>query len=97
MSEVQKQLPEAELVVIGDGNQRQMLEAEAQKTLRNFKFLGAQPALVIQEWMKKAKLFCVPSVTAANGHLEGFGLVFAEARPADCRWSASQPVGCQRP
>ncbi len=41
MSEVQKQLPEAELVVIGDGDQRQMLEAEAQKTLRNFKFLGA--------------------------------------------------------
>ncbi len=30
--------------------------------------------------MKKAKLFCVPSVTAANGDSEGFGLVFAEAQ-----------------
>lgn len=80
MAEVQKQLPEAELIIIGDGNQRQALESEARKSLRNHQFLGAQPADTIQEWMKKAKLFCAPSVTASNGDSEGFGLVFAEAQ-----------------
>lgn len=80
MAEVQKQLPEAELIIIGDGNQRESLEAEARQSLRNYKFLGAQPTTVIQEWMRKVKLFCVPSVTASNGDSEGFGLVFAEAQ-----------------
>jgi glycosyltransferase involved in cell wall biosynthesis len=30
--------------------------------------------------MQKAKIFCVPSVTAKSGDSEGFGMVFAEAQ-----------------
>jgi glycosyltransferase involved in cell wall biosynthesis len=80
MKAVQSILPEAELVVIGDGDQRRQLETEAQQSLLNYRFLGAQPPSVVKEWMRKARVFCVPSVTAPDGDAEGFGIVFAEAQ-----------------
>lgn len=80
MAEVQKTLPEAELVIIGDGPERKTLEQEAASTLRKYAFLGAQPARVVKEELARAKLFCAPSVTAEDGDMEGFGMVFAEAQ-----------------
>lgn len=79
MSEVQKRMPDMELVIIGDGPLRPALEAEAKQSLQRYSFLGFQPHNVVKQWMNRAKLFCVPSVAAANGDSEGFGMVFAEA------------------
>ncbi len=43
-------------------------------------FLGAQPPSVVQQYLAKARLFCVPSTSAKNGDSEGLGMVFAEAQ-----------------
>src|SRR2546423_93233 len=70
----------AELVVGGDGPLRQELEELAKKTLRKCRFLGWQTRENVREWMNRARVFCVPSVRAATGDGEGFGMVFAEAQ-----------------
>lgn len=80
MGTVQKAMPEAELVVIGDGLLRSSLEQLAQKTLSRYQFLGVQPPENVKAWMQRAKVFCVPSITAQSGDTETFGMVFAEAQ-----------------
>jgi len=80
MSRVQTIMPGVKLVVIGDGPLRSSLERFADDTLRHYRFLGIQPQEMVRAWMNKAKVFCVPSVTAESGASEGFGLVFVEAQ-----------------
>lgn len=80
MHEVENRVPAAELVVVGDGPLRQELQALAKKTLRKCRFQGWQPPETVREWMNRARVFCVPSVRAATGDGEGFGMVFAEAQ-----------------
>ncbi len=80
MSKVQAVIPEAKLVVIGDGPLRPTLEQLARKTLRRYQFLGVQPAENIRTWMNRSRVFSVPSITAASGDAEGFGIVVAEAQ-----------------
>jgi len=79
MSEIQRESPDAELVVIGDGPMRAELEAEAARTLKKFRFLGTQPPEVVKDWMNRAKVFSVPSVPTASGAEEAFGISFLEA------------------
>lgn len=80
MAQVQKTHPKAHVVVIGDGPLRGSLETTARQLNVSCDFLGPQPALVVREWMARARIFCAPSVAAANGDSEGFGMVFAEAQ-----------------
>jgi glycosyltransferase involved in cell wall biosynthesis len=80
MKDIQASFPDVELVIIGDGPLRKQLEEEADKSLRKFRFLGVKPHHVVKEWMNRAKVFAVPSITAENGNAEGFGIVFAEAQ-----------------
>jgi colanic acid/amylovoran biosynthesis glycosyltransferase len=80
MGEVQVQMPEAELVLIGDGPLRQGLERLAREKLRRYRFLGVQPPEVVRMWMNRSRVFSVPSVVTASGESEGFGMVFAEAQ-----------------
>lgn len=80
MAEVQRTCPDAELVVIGDGPEREALEALARSTLRRARFLGSQPQAQVREWLNRAKVFSVPSLTIETGECEAFGLVFAEAQ-----------------
>ena len=80
MRVVEEALPGAELVVIGDGELRGELEGIARNTLRNCRFLGWQPPETVREWLNRARVFCVPSIRAASGDGEGFGMVFAEAQ-----------------
>jgi len=80
MAHVQKVMPEAELIVIGDGPLRLSLEQQAGVLLRRYRFLGAQPPQVVQEWMNRATVFSVPSIVAESGDAEGFGIVFSEAQ-----------------
>ncbi|WP_250123801.1 glycosyltransferase [Chroococcidiopsis sp. CCMEE 29] len=80
MKGVQAAMPEVELVVIGEGLLRPSLERLAGEMLRRYRFLGVQPPESVRAWMNRAKVFCVPSVTAESGDSEGFGMVFAEAQ-----------------
>src|SRR5438477_6802367 len=80
MASVQQEHPGAELVLIGDGPLRKNLEAQAQTSLRKYRFLGAQKPETVREWMDRAAIFSAPSVTAASGGEEAFGMVFAEAQ-----------------
>lgn len=78
--EVQRELPEAELVVIGDGALRAELERTAKQQLRHYRFMGVRPPEEVCEWMNRASLVCVPSITRRSGEEEGFGMVCAEAQ-----------------
>jgi glycosyltransferase involved in cell wall biosynthesis len=80
MAQVQKSYPSAELVIVGDGPLRTQLEQQARENLRSCRFTGVQTPAQVREWLKRASLFCVPSVTAPDGTSEGFGIVFAEAQ-----------------
>jgi glycosyltransferase involved in cell wall biosynthesis len=80
MAKVAERHPQAELVVIGDGVLRARLEAQAAASGVRHRFLGAQPAAVVREWMGRSRVFCVPSLEAASGDREGFGMVFLEAQ-----------------
>jgi colanic acid/amylovoran biosynthesis glycosyltransferase len=80
MQVVQQAHPQCELTVIGDGPLRAALETLARELKIRFQFRGIQPPAVIREALQKTHIFCVPSVTAANGDSEGLGIVFAEAQ-----------------
>lgn len=80
MGEVQNRIPDARLVVLGDGPMREEAEREAARRLHGYQFLGFQRTKVVREWMNRARAFCMPSQRAADGWREGFGLVFIEAQ-----------------
>lgn len=80
MEEIQRIIPEVKLVIIGDGEIRPQLEIMAKNNLRNYEFLGVQPAEVVKSWMAKSRIFCVPSIRGRDGEMETFGMVFAEAQ-----------------
>jgi colanic acid/amylovoran biosynthesis glycosyltransferase len=80
MQLVQQLHPLCELTVIGDGPLRLSLEALARDLNVGCQFLGIQPTTVIRETLKTTRIFCTPSLTAANGDSEGLGMVFAEAQ-----------------
>jgi glycosyltransferase involved in cell wall biosynthesis len=80
MEHVVRRMPAAELCVIGDGPLRESLSTLSSQLKVPTRFLGALPATEVRLWMQKAAVFCAPSLTAANGDSEGFGMVFLEAQ-----------------
>jgi colanic acid/amylovoran biosynthesis glycosyltransferase len=80
MAQVQQAHPETKLIIVGDGPLREQLEQQAQVMLVNYLFTGWQTPDEVNQWMRKARLFCVPSITAKSGDSEGFGMVFIEAQ-----------------
>ena len=80
MPYIQKAHPRSELTVIGDGPLRGQLEALAGELRIRCRFSGAQSSAAVRDALCTAKVFCVPSVTAANGDSEGLPTVFAEAQ-----------------
>lgn len=79
-AEVRKQVPEAELAMIGDGPLLKDARLLAQALDVPVEFLGAQFTDVVLAQLHLARIFCLPSVTAENGDAEGFGLVILEAQ-----------------
>ena len=80
MAAVSAEVPGAQLAVIGDGELRPQLETLANSLGVRCRFLGVQTGSSVREWLGKARIFCVPSVTAASGSAEGLGMVFLEAQ-----------------
>ena len=69
-------LPDARLVVIGDGPLRGALERRAGQAVQ---FLGALPPEEVAQWMRRAAVLAAPSLTAADGDAEGLPNVVVEA------------------
>ena len=80
MKLVRQERPQARLVVIGDGVARPELEQLAQSLRIECKFLGELKQAELRPWLEKARVFCAPSVTLADGQSEAFGVVFLEAQ-----------------
>jgi glycosyltransferase involved in cell wall biosynthesis len=73
--------PDIQLTVIGDGPARDDYEKLAKKLLgHRVTFMGYQSHQVVNEYMSKAYLFSMPSITMPSGESETFGLVFIEAQ-----------------
>lgn len=81
---LQGMCPMAELVIIGDGPLRPELKALAGHLgiAERVSFLGTQTNQVVMEWMRKARIFCLPSVTARSGDAEGLPTSNQEAAAA---------------
>ncbi len=80
MAKVQLVLPDARLVVIGDGPLEESLKELASKTLGEYQFLGCQASSTVRDWMERSRVLSVPSVSEKSGYTEAFGVVFAEAQ-----------------
>ncbi len=78
--EIVRSIPDAELVVIGDGPLRADLEALARKLKVRVQFLGSVTQGVVKQNLNEARVFCLPSITASNGNFESFGMVLLEAQ-----------------
>ena len=90
MAEVRRVLPEARLVVLGDGPERASLEAEARRWGAQAIFLGVQGGEEVRHWMASSRVLAVPSITAGNGDAEGLPTVLFEAL------AMGLPVVCSR-
>ena len=78
---VQERYPDSVLKIVGDGPLKAELMALAEQLeLRNYHFLGVQSHQEVRDHMSASRVFCVPSVEAASGDSEAFGMVFAEAQ-----------------
>lgn len=75
-----KDIPDLYLTFIGDGPLLPRAKALAEQLKVNARFMGPQPPAVVREEFGKAKLFCLPSITAENGDAEGLPIVVLESQ-----------------
>ncbi|MGD1901149.1 MAG: glycosyltransferase [Geitlerinemataceae cyanobacterium] len=78
VADLQQTFPKMKLVVVGDGPLRSRLKGLAAQKLARYEFVGKQPQEVVREWMGRAKVLAVPSVTTAQGETEGLPIVLLE-------------------
>jgi colanic acid/amylovoran biosynthesis glycosyltransferase len=71
---------EVRVLLLGDGHLRTQLELYVRERNLPCEFLGVQPAHKVRDYLRRARIFCVPSKTAEDGDSEGLGMVFAEAQ-----------------
>jgi len=76
---VRARLPEAELVIGGDGPERAKLSARA-ASIGGVRFVGAFTRNIATTLLAEARVFCLPSITAESGDAEGLPLVVLEAQ-----------------
>ncbi|WP_051291839.1 GumK N-terminal domain-containing glycosyltransferase [Acetobacter nitrogenifigens] len=76
-AKVREALPEARLIIAGDGPQRAEIEAMAPAGVA---LPGAVSQDRVRALMAEARVFCLPSITAKSGDKEGLPLVLLEAQ-----------------
>lgn len=82
MAGVQRRLPEAELVLIGSGPLAEEHQRQAARLLRRVRFTGPCTPGQVTDWMRRARVLAVPSVTSASGDTEGLPTVLVEGLAA---------------
>lgn len=82
MQVVKRQVHGAELTILGDGELRADLERLSHQLGIGADFVGAVPPDRVKAELDNARVLCLPSVHAADGDAEGFGLVLLEAQAA---------------
>ena len=80
MAQVQLQLPQAELLIVGEGPQHEELQQLADKLKVQVNFLGEMENDAVKVQLHEARIFCLPSITASNGDAEGLPIVLLEAQ-----------------
>lgn len=79
-NKVVTEVPDAKLVIAGDGPQLKEAKTYAEKNKLNAQFLGAITHQEVKLEMDKARILCLPSVCAKNGDREGLPTVIMEAQ-----------------
>lgn len=77
---LRRELPQAELAMLGDGPLLPAYQALARELGVPVEFMGRQGAEVVRAEFARARAFCLPSVTAADGDAEGLPIVVMEAQ-----------------
>jgi glycosyltransferase involved in cell wall biosynthesis len=77
---VRERVPDAELVMVGDGPLLGAAKALAAQLQVPVEFAGACNSEQVVGQLHQTRVFCLPSVTARNGNAEGFGIVLLEAQ-----------------
>jgi colanic acid/amylovoran biosynthesis glycosyltransferase len=74
-------VPDVQLEIVGDGPLRRFLERLTTEfgISQQVRFIGTLSHEEVAVHMKKASIFCLPSVTAEDGDAEGLAIVFLEA------------------
>ena len=78
---VREKLPQAELIIAGDGPERVAL-GERAASVGNVRFVGTYTHDQANALLSESRVFCLPSVTAESGDAEGLPLVVLEAQAA---------------
>jgi glycosyltransferase involved in cell wall biosynthesis len=77
---VRATIPDAELVMIGDGPLMDSYTKLAADLNIPVAFLGSLPSSEVKQQIDEARVFCLPSITAQNGDAEGLAIVILEAQ-----------------
>ena len=77
---VRATIPDAELVMIGDGPLMDSYTKLATDLNIPVAFLGSLPSSEVKQQIDEARVFCLPSITAHNGDAEGLAIVILEAQ-----------------
>ncbi len=88
-------VPEATLVVVGDGPLRSDLERRARSLgiTGSVHFVGARQPKDLPQYYSAADVLVAPSIVAEGGDTEAFGLVIAESMACGCPVVASDVGG----
>ncbi len=79
-AQVRQQVPDAELVMVGDGPLGARFREVASQLGGGVRFLGSVSSEEVKRQFDHARVFCLPSVTAANGDAEGLPISILEAQ-----------------
>ncbi len=79
MAEVQRRSPDTKLVLIGSGPLGGHLRRRASSALRSFEIFGPCHSEAVRDWMRRARVLAVPSVTSDSGDTEGLPIALVEA------------------
>lgn len=76
---VRARVPDAELVVVGDGPLRSAHEALARELGVPARFVGVQTPDEVRAWLQRSRVLAAPSVVTAEGDAEGLPVTIMEA------------------
>jgi glycosyltransferase involved in cell wall biosynthesis len=77
---VRQQVPDAELVMIGDGPLLEEFKHLARRLNLPVTFMGHVLSNEVKRQIDESRVFCLPSITARNGDAEGLPITLLEAQ-----------------